>query len=79
MERRALSQVTSWIAPGDIVAVVGASGAGKIAFLRVILGALDPGMAKRREYRSGEGVLEAPPNAKPATLIAGEVEPVLGE
>jgi ABC-type ATPase with predicted acetyltransferase domain len=79
VERKVLSEVTLEIAPGDVVAVVGASGAGKTTFLRVVLGALDPSLAEKREYKPDEGVIEAPPNARPAALIPGEVEPVFGE
>ena len=79
VERHVLREVDIEIEPGDIVAVVGASGAGKTTLLRVILGALDPSLASRPEYRPDEGRVEAPGNARPAALIPGEVEPELGE
>ncbi len=77
VERVVLRDVDLEIGPGEVIVLVGASGAGKTTLLRIILGGLDPSY-DGEAYRPDEGVVEAPPNAKPAALLPGEVEPELG-
>jgi len=73
VERTVLRDVNVEIKPGEIVVLVGASGAGKTTFLRLILGkALGETDEK---YRVTEGEIQIPENVKVAALIPGEYEP----
>jgi ABC-type ATPase with predicted acetyltransferase domain len=76
VERYVLKDVNIRIEPGEIVAVVGASGAGKTTFLRMIIGA-----ALRLEddkYRPSSGEVRVPGNVRLAALLPGELEPRFG-
>ena len=76
VERTVLREVTLEIEPGSVVAVVGASGAGKTTFLRMILGAA-LGL-ENPLYKPDEGRVDVPKGAVAAALLPGELEPVFG-
>ena len=73
VERYVLRDVSLRIEPGEVVAVVGASGAGKTTFLRMIIGAA-LGLSDER-YRPSSGEVRVPGNARVAALLPGEMEP----
>ncbi len=77
VEKYVLRDTSMEIKPGEIVAVIGASGAGKTTFLRMIVGAALglPGKA----YRPNRGSVEVPPNTKIGVYLPGEMEPEFGE
>ncbi len=77
VERRVLDNVNLEIRPGEVVAVVGASGAGKTTFLRLILGAA--GVAEGEQYRPDSGEIAVPGNFVVAALVPGEVEHEFGD
>ncbi len=77
IQRKVLYGVNLMINPGDVVAVVGASGAGKTTFLRLILGrAL--GLEEER-FLPSSGEILIPRNTKVSALIPGEFEPPFGD
>ena len=78
VERYIFRDVNLEIRPGEVVVVKGASGAGKTTLLRIILGAVDPQLGAREEYRPTEGRVEAPGNARAAALLPGEVDVEFG-
>ncbi|MCD6195751.1 MAG: GNAT family N-acetyltransferase [Staphylothermus sp.] len=78
VEKYVLRNVNITIEPGEVVVVVGASGAGKTTFLRMIIGAADPELGKLPHYRPNEGEVIVPPNVKLKALLPGELEPVFG-
>lgn len=78
VERYIFRDVNLRIDPGEIVVIRGASGAGKTTLLRIILGAMDPELGAREEYRPSEGEVSAPENARPAALLPGEVDVEFG-
>ncbi len=78
VERYIFKDVNLEIRPGEIVVIRGASGAGKTTLLRIILGALDPELGQRDEYKPSEGEVIAPDNARPAALLPGEVDVEFG-
>jgi hypothetical protein len=78
VERYIFKDVNLEISPGEIVVIRGASGAGKTTLLRIILGALDPRLGQRDEYKPSEGRVVAPGNARPAALLPGEVDVEFG-
>jgi len=78
VEKYVLRNVNIVIEPGEVVVVVGASGAGKTTFLRMIIGAADPELGKLPHYRPNEGEVIVPPNVKLKALLPGELEPVFG-
>jgi ABC-type ATPase with predicted acetyltransferase domain len=77
VEKYVLRNVELEIMPGEVVAVVGASGAGKTTFLRMIIGA-SLGM-EDQQYRPSMGVVEAPPNTRIGAYLPGEMEPRFGD
>lgn len=75
-----MRDVSITINPGEIVVVVGASGAGKTTLLRMIIGGVMREKAEESiSYRSDQGTVEAPENAKLTALLPGEIEPVFGD
>ncbi len=78
VEKYVLRNVEVVIKPGEIVAVVGASGAGKTTFLRMIIGAAKKELQSDERYKPSEGRVEVPSNTKIAYLLPGEAEPVFG-
>jgi len=78
VEKYVLRNVNIVIEPGEVVVVVGASGAGKTTFLRMIIGAADPELRKLPHYKPNEGEVIIPPNVKLKALLPGELEPVFG-
>ncbi|HDD69111.1 MAG TPA: GNAT family N-acetyltransferase [Candidatus Korarchaeota archaeon] len=77
IQRQVLRNVDVEILPGEIVVIIGASGAGKTTFLRLILGACAG--ASGIQYRPTMGRVKAPENAKIGALIPGEMEPEFGD
>ncbi len=77
VERYVLKDVNLSIESGEIVAVVGASGAGKTTFLRMIVGAA-LGINDER-YRPTSGSVSLPSNTRIEYLLPGEHEPEFGE
>jgi len=77
IQRQVLRDVDLEIRPGEVVAVVGASGAGKTTFLRLIWGACEG--LKGPKFEPTAGRVEAPPNAKAGVLIPGESELEFGD
>ncbi len=77
IERYVLRNVNLEISPGEVVVVVGISGAGKTTFLRLITGAALK--LEDERYRPTTGTVEVPSNTKIATLIPGEIEPIFGD
>ncbi|MCD6301452.1 MAG: GNAT family N-acetyltransferase [Staphylothermus sp.] len=78
VEKYVLRNVNITIEPSEIVVVVGASGAGKTTFLRMIIGAADPELGKLPHYKPNEGEVVVPSNVKLKALLPGELEPVFG-
>jgi ABC-type ATPase with predicted acetyltransferase domain len=78
VEKYVLKNVNVVIEPGEIVVVVGASGAGKTTFLRMIIGAAKPELASLEKYRPSEGSVRVPPNTRLQALLPGELEPTFG-
>ncbi len=78
VEKYVLRNVNIVIEPGEVVVVVGASGAGKTTFLRMIIGASDPELGRLPHYKPNEGEVIVPPNVKLKALLPGELEPVFG-
>ncbi len=77
VQKYVLRDVNLEIKPGEIVAVVGVSGAGKTTFLRLIYGAAKKIDDKR--YKPTQGEITVPDNVKVAALLPGEVEPTFGD
>ncbi len=77
IERYVLRNVNLEIRPGEVVVLVGISGAGKTTFLRLIIGAA-LGLQDEK-YRPTSGTVTVPPNTKIAAMIPGEIEPTFGE
>ncbi len=73
IQRRVLSNVNVKIEPKSIVALIGASGAGKTTFLRLIVGRV-LGLGDER-FKVNDGNIYIPENVKIAVLIPGEFEP----
>ena len=77
IQREVLRNLSIRINPGEIVCVVGASGAGKTTFLRILAGAalkLDDA-----KFAPDAGEVEMPGNVRASVLIPGEFEPEFGE
>lgn len=64
------------IEPGEVVALVGASGAGKTTVLRLLWGQASQWRGWR--YRPDSGRVILPENARPEAYLPGEVEPDFG-
>ncbi len=77
IQRRVLSGVNIEIKPREIVVLIGASGAGKTTFLRLLLGRILN--AEDERFQVTEGEIYVPSNIKVATLIPGEFEPSFGD
>ncbi len=77
VERYVLKDVSLTIEPGEVTAVVGASGAGKTTFLRMIIGAA-LGLDDER-YKPTSGTVRVPGNARLEYYLPGEHEPGFGE
>ncbi|RLF06030.1 MAG: ABC transporter ATP-binding protein [Thermoprotei archaeon] len=75
VERYVIRDANIVIEPGDIVVLVGASGAGKTTMLRMIIGAVEK--AEDERYKPTSGDVEVPENVKLQCLIPGEREPVI--
>lgn len=77
VERYVLRDVNLEIEPGKVYVVVGASGAGKTTFLRMLIGAV-VGLGDER-YKPSSGRIGAPEGARVEYLLPGEREPEFGE
>ncbi len=77
IQRFVLRDVNLEIKPGEVVVVVGASGAGKTTFLRLIVGASKK--LGEEKYKPTSGSVIVPDNVKLAALIPGEIEPQFGD
>jgi hypothetical protein len=73
IQRQILREINLDIQPGEVIVIVGASGAGKTTFLRLIWGACR-GLAGSK-YRPTSGYIKTPSNSKVGVLIPGECEP----
>ncbi|WP_052833700.1 GNAT family N-acetyltransferase [Staphylothermus hellenicus] len=78
VEKYVLRNVNIVIGPGEIVVVVGASGAGKTTFLRMIIGAVRKELQSQDKYKPTEGTIKVPPNTRLQALLPGELEPSFG-
>lgn len=78
VEKYVLRNVNIVIEPGEIVVVVGASGAGKTTFLRMIIGAVQKELQSQDKYKPTEGTVKTPPNTRLQALLPGELEPSFG-
>ncbi|WP_460124608.1 GNAT family N-acetyltransferase [Stetteria hydrogenophila] len=78
IEKYVLRNVNVVIEPGEVVVVIGASGAGKTTFLRMIIGAVRKELQSRDEYKPSEGTVKVPPNTRLQALLPGELEPSFG-
>lgn len=78
VEKYVLRNVNIVIEPGEIVVVIGASGAGKTTFLRMIIGAVKKELQTLEKYRPTEGTVKVPPNTRLQALLPGELEPSFG-
>ena len=76
VERYVLREVSLEIEPGSVVVVIGASGAGKTTFLRMIIGAAIN--SQDDKYRPNKGAVKLPSNVKLEYLLPGEHEPNFG-
>ncbi|MCW7079602.1 MAG: GNAT family N-acetyltransferase [Candidatus Methanospirare jalkutatii] len=77
IQREVLRNLSIRINPGEIVCVVGASGAGKTTFLRILAGAalkLDDA-----KFAPDAGEVKMPENVRASVLIPGEFEPEFGD
>lgn len=79
IERYVLRDTNIVIEPGEIAVVVGASGAGKTTFLRIIIGAADEKARTDPRYTPDEGEVAVPDNVVLAYMLPGEHEPGFGE
>ena len=77
VERYVIRDADIIIEPGDIVVLVGASGAGKTTMLRMIIGAVERSEDER--YKPTSGDVKVPENVKLQCLIPGEREPAISD
>lgn len=77
IQREVLRNLSIRISPGEILCVVGASGAGKTTFLRI----LACSAMKRKEEKCvpDSGYVKVPDNVRAAVIIPDEFEPEFGD
>jgi len=89
IEQAVFRDVNLKIHPGEVIVVVGASGAGKTTFARLIVGASKEYEKALREklgdekfdilYKPDSGTIKLPDNAKISAIIPGEIEPTFDD
>ncbi len=77
VQRYVLRNVNLEINPGEVVVVVGISGAGKTTFLRMIIG--EALKIRSERYMPTSGKIIVPKNIRVSALLPGEIEPKFEE
>ncbi len=76
IQKTVLREVHLAVEPGQVVAVLGASGSGKTSLLRLLYAAGQPDPPPL--YRPDTGEVRAPANVRAQALLPGELEPDFG-